>query len=99
MNSQIISDKSQRSYGLDNVVFLGFIVLARGLKPNPSKIKLIVEWPFPRAIEKWSKEAEEAFNLIKTAISNALNLVPSDFDKLSTMDCDASHVGIGAAFS
>ena len=31
------------------LVYLGFVVLAKGLKMNPEKVKTILEWPTPRS--------------------------------------------------
>lgn len=44
----------------------------------------------------WSKEATSAFDLLKQALSSALDLQLPDFHKDFIVECDASGIGIGA---
>jgi hypothetical protein len=44
----------------------------------------------------WDKEAEDAFQALKRALTTRPVLHMSDFDKLFIIDCDASDVGFGA---
>ena len=44
----------------------------------------------------WTKEADLAFQNLKSAISNPLVLALPDFDKMFVVECDASGVGLGA---
>jgi hypothetical protein len=32
----------------DKVVFLGYIISAEGLEPDPEKVRAIMEWPVPK---------------------------------------------------
>jgi hypothetical protein len=44
----------------------------------------------------WDKEAEDAFQALKRALTTGPVLQMPDFDKLFIVDCDASGVGFGA---
>jgi hypothetical protein len=34
----------------DSLVFLGYAVLAEGIKMDPSKIEAIINWPMPKSL-------------------------------------------------
>lgn len=36
------------SFMRDKVVFLGYIISAEGLEPDPEKVRAIMEWPVPK---------------------------------------------------
>lgn len=48
---------------------------------------------------KWTEEAEEAFQKLKTALISEPVLIPPDFDKEFTIQCDASDVGIAGVLT
>ena len=48
---------------------------------------------------QWTKEAEDAFQLIKVRLTNTPILVLPDFSQPFELHCDASKVGIGTILS
>jgi len=46
----------------------------------------------------WTKEAQESFGLLKKKKTTPILVLPN-FRKLFEVDCDASHLGIGAMLS
>lgn len=47
----------------------------------------------------WTKEADEAFETLKTRLTSAPVLITPDFDKPFVIQCDASKVGIGGVLA
>ena len=48
---------------------------------------------------KWTKEADESFDLVKRKITTVPVLIILDFHEVFEVDCDASNVGIGVVIN
>ena len=49
---KLLKDLKNRSFVKRELVYLGFFVLAKGLKMDLEKVKVILEWPTPRSATK-----------------------------------------------
>ncbi|XP_073121552.1 uncharacterized protein [Henckelia pumila] len=86
------------------LVFLGFVVSAQGVRVDEEKRFLkyfsTLAAPMTAVIKKnvpfhWGDEQEKSFNLIKQKLINAPLLVLPDFSNTFEIECDASGAGIG----
>ena len=48
---------------------------------------------------KWTSDAQDSFELIKTKVTEAHCLALSNFSKVFEVECDASRMGFGTIFS
>ena len=37
---------------MKRVIYLGYILIPKGIKINPDKVKIILEWPTPKNIKE-----------------------------------------------
>uniref|UniRef100_A0A2N9IYE9 Reverse transcriptase domain-containing protein n=1 Tax=Fagus sylvatica TaxID=28930 RepID=A0A2N9IYE9_FAGSY len=68
------------SFCLDKVVFLGYVVSAKGIAVDEEKVKAIKEWPTPKSImdNKFSWRSGQSPILVKSLNGAALNYLTYD---------------------
>jgi hypothetical protein len=111
---------------------LGHLCTSEGIRPDPTKIRAIEEYPVPKTVRdirafvglagyyrrhvpnfaelakplttltkkeipfKWTKEQQEAFDMLKQILSTAPLLMYPDFSQPFIVACDASTKAVGA---
>ncbi|KAG8481477.1 hypothetical protein CXB51_026210 [Gossypium anomalum] len=86
---------------LRKVGFLGHIVLASGIRVDPSKISAIVDWKPPRNVSEkdvkfeWSEKCQKSFDQLKALLTKALVTVQPELGKEFVIYSDASLNGLG----
>ncbi|KAA3470035.1 DNA/RNA polymerase superfamily protein [Gossypium australe] len=90
----------------EEVGFLGHICLAEGIRVDPSKILVVVDWKLPRNVSgfrcflglagyyqhffEWSKKCQQSFDQLKALLTEALVLVQPESGKEFVIYSDAS---------
>ena len=78
---QLYAKFSKCEFWLDQVVFLGHIVSAEGIKVDPAKIEAVVKWEPPRNVAEvrsflglagYYQRFEEGFSIIATPLTKLL---------------------------
>ncbi|GKU89513.1 hypothetical protein SLEP1_g3642 [Rubroshorea leprosula] len=89
----------------DQIEYLGHYISKEGVSTDPKKILAVQQWPQPKTVKElrgflgltgyYRREASEAFESFKHAVTTTPVLVLPDFSKEFVMETDASNVGIG----
>ncbi|KAK9036906.1 hypothetical protein V6N11_021829 [Hibiscus sabdariffa] len=86
---------------LQEVVFLGHVVSAGGIRGDHKKIEAMMGWEPPNSVHErnvrfeWTEERQQAFEKLKKALTQAPILVQPESGKKFVVYSDASYVGLG----
>ncbi|WVZ10095.1 hypothetical protein V8G54_014625 [Vigna mungo] len=92
-NYSLFAKKSKCYFGVTRVKYLGHFISADGVATDPAKIVVVQQWPLPQSGFKWTNEAKDAFQKLKTQLSNTLVLALPNFSKDFILEVDVSRQG------
>nr|GEU44744.1 retrovirus-related Pol polyprotein from transposon 17.6 [Tanacetum cinerariifolium] len=106
---KLFAKKSKCVFGTENVEYLGYVISAKGVATDPSKVEVMSQWPVPTNLKQlrgflgltgknsflWYDDSQRAFEQLKQAMVKAPVLKLPDFSKEFTLETDASGVGLG----
>ncbi|CAN4084866.1 unnamed protein product [Withania somnifera] len=98
LKEKLFVNAKKCSFGVNKVVFLGFVVSAMGVEVDKEKIEAIRSWPAPsNAIEVRSFHGLASFyrRFIKDFSTIAAPLTELIKKNMFEIECDASGIGIG----
>ncbi|XP_012480980.2 uncharacterized protein LOC105795871 [Gossypium raimondii] len=86
---------------LREVTFLGHVVSVEGIRVDPRKIEVVLDWKQLKTVSeirsflKLTDVQQESFEKLKTILTEALVLIQPESRKEFTVYSDASYVGLG----
>ncbi|GFV50659.1 retrovirus-related Pol polyprotein from transposon opus [Trichonephila clavipes] len=98
-------NKEKCHFARDKLKYLGLIISKEGIETDNSKVKAIAEMKPPKNIKKkgtkfnWSTEAQDSFDKIRRALTEAPVLQFPYFTEQFNLFTDASWVGIGVVLN
>ncbi|KAL2252742.1 UNVERIFIED_CONTAM: Transposon Ty3-G Gag-Pol polyprotein, partial [Sesamum indicum] len=105
--NELYAKLSKCEFWVNQVVFLGHVVSGDGVKPDPSKVKAIMEWRVPKnatevrsflgkGVEfQWTEQYQQSFDELKKRLtSNPILVLPSGSGGYIVYT-DASKQGLG----
>ncbi|KAE8693084.1 UDP-Glycosyltransferase superfamily protein isoform 1 [Hibiscus syriacus] len=97
--NKLYAKLSKCEFWLSEVTFLGHIVSADGIRVDPSKVEVILNWKQPMNRKDvpfvWSENQQASFEKLKTVLTQAPVLIqPESGEKISVYS-DACHSGLG----
>ncbi|KAA0040422.1 retrotransposon protein, putative, Ty3-gypsy sub-class [Cucumis melo var. makuwa] len=104
-DKQLYAKFSKCEFWLEQVVFLGHVVSAKGVSVHPQKVEAVVNWERPtrgdrtltrkNAKFEWSDKCEQSFQELKKRLVTAPILALPVTRKDSVIYYDASRLGLG----
>ncbi|TYK21332.1 putative 22 kDa kafirin cluster [Cucumis melo var. makuwa] len=99
-DKQLYAKFSKCEFWLEQVVFFGHVVSAKGVSVDRQKVEAVVNWERPTsAIEnakfEWSDKCEQSFQELKKRLVTAPILAFPVTGKDYVIYCDASRLGLG----
>ncbi|KAE8710969.1 UDP-Glycosyltransferase superfamily protein isoform 1 [Hibiscus syriacus] len=100
---QILRDKnlyaklSKCEFWLNEVILLGHVISAVGIRVDPQKVKAIMDWEVPKNVSEVQSflGLAESFEALKRILTETLILVQPKSGKNFVVYSDASHNGLG----
>ncbi|GJV10940.1 retrotransposon-related protein [Tanacetum coccineum] len=101
--NSLFAKKSKCVFAVDQVEYLGYVISAKGVSTDPSKIEAMKNWrhqPLSNLLKKnafhWSTDAQIAFENLKEAMIQTPVLALPKFEAEFVVETDASGISLGA---
>ncbi|GJW47595.1 retrotransposon-related protein [Tanacetum coccineum] len=99
-SQQLYAKMSKCVFGTTQVEYLGHVISGKGVSTDSTKNYAAISKPLTALLKKnsfeWSDLAQQAFDDLKEAMSNAHVLALPNFQQTFVVETDASDEGIGA---
>ncbi|XP_060177896.1 uncharacterized mitochondrial protein AtMg00860-like [Lycium barbarum] len=98
LHEELFANMKKCAFGVDKMVFLGFVVSVHGIKVDEEKVESIRTWPTPKnATDVRSFHGSSSFcrRFVKGFSTIASSMTELIKKETFEVECDASGVGIG----
>ncbi|KAA3483788.1 DNA/RNA polymerases superfamily protein [Gossypium australe] len=101
---QLYAKFSKCEFWLREVIFLGHVVSAEGIRVDPWKVEAILDWKLPKSVSEirsflgldgYYRRFQESFEKLKKILIEAPMLIQPEAGKEFIVYCDALHTGLG----